>query len=424
MGTPQFPAWLLTMTAGERMGRDAVTGAIAVAPEPPGLSDVSQLRFRASSAPSLCRRVLLVVGTRPEAIKMAGVVSALRAAGGIEWHLCSTGQHQTMLTETLGDLGLAPHTDLGIMNDARNLSEIAAIAMQRLDAVIARYEPDWVLVQGDTTTAFAGAMAAFHRRVAVGHVEAGLRTWNRYSPWPEEINRKLVGAIATRHFVPTPAARENLRREGVPDADIVVTGNTVIDALLEMRARIERDPQLKAAIESEFAWLDRSKRLILVTGHRRESFGEGFRQICTALAAVAEREDVEIVYPVHLNPNVRGPVGQLLGDKARIKLIDPLRYSRFVYLMSRADILLTDSGGIQEESPTLGKPALVMRETSERPEAIASGAVRLVGTKAERIVAEVARLLDDPVAYAAMTGRRNPYGDGTAGRKIIEALTA
>jgi UDP-N-acetylglucosamine 2-epimerase len=265
-------------------------------------------------------------------------------------------------------------------------------------------------------------MAAFHRRIPVGHIEAGLRTGNRYSPWPEEINRKLVGAIASRHFVPTTTSRDNLLREAVPARDIVVTGNTVIDALLEMRERTHSDSALRSTLEREFSWLDRSRRMILVTGHRRESFGDGFRQICEALAAIAERQDVSIVYPVHLNPNVQKPVNELLGNHPRIRLIAPLGYARFVYLMDQAHILLTDSGGIQEEGPSLGKPVLVMRETSERPEAIAAGAAKLVGTSAASIISEVTRLLDDPAAYRSMTGKVNPYGDGTAGRKIIEAL--
>lgn len=400
-------------------------------PEPPsgrpagqggGLSDMSQLPLRPATIAAPCRKVMLVVGTRPEAIKMAGIVSALRTTSGIDWHMCSTGQHKSMLAETLADLGIEAHSDLQVMNDAKNLSDIAAIAMQRLDGILERYMPDWVLVQGDTTTAFAGALAAFHRRIPVGHVEAGLRTGNRYSPWPEEINRKLVGSIASRHFVPTTTSRDNLLRESVPAQDIVVTGNTVIDALLEMRARTRSDRTLRLALEKEFSWLDRSRRMILVTGHRRESFGDGFMQICRALAALAERKDVEIVYPVHLNPNVQKPVNEFLGNHPRIRLIAPQGYARFVYLMDQAHILLTDSGGIQEEGPSLGKPVLVMRETSERPEAIAAGAAKLVGTNAESIIGEVSALLDSAAAYAAMTGKINPYGDGTAGRKIIEAL--
>jgi UDP-N-acetylglucosamine 2-epimerase len=284
------------------------------------------------------------------------------------------------------------------------------------------FRPDWVLVQGDTTTAFAAAMAAFHNRIAVGHVEAGLRTGDRYSPWPEEVNRKLISAIATRHFVPTPTARDNLLREAVPEADIVVTGNTVLDALLEMDRRIQCDSALRTRLEAEFPWLDPSRPMILVTGHRRESFGEGFRRICQSISRIASRGDVQIVYPVHLNPAVRVPVYEALGDNPLVRLIEPLAYSRFVYLMGRARIILTDSGGIQEEGPSLNKPILVMRETSERPEAIAAGAARLVGTDPERIVPEVARLLGDPAAYAAMTGRPNPYGDGTASRRIIDAL--
>ncbi|MFM9941390.1 MAG: non-hydrolyzing UDP-N-acetylglucosamine 2-epimerase [Hyphomicrobiaceae bacterium] len=407
------------MSSGPESPEPTATGA---ASHQGGLSDMSQQPLRSAPAAIQCRRVMLVIGTRPEAIKMAGVVSALRAAGGIDWHLCSTGQHKSMLQDTLADLGIEANSDLHVMNDAKNLSDIAAIATQRLDGVMEQFQPDWVLVQGDTTTAFAGALAAFHRRIAVGHVEAGLRTGNRYSPWPEEINRKLVGVIASRHFVPTTTSRDNLLRENVPANEIVVTGNTVIDALLAMRERTRSDAKLKAELEAEFAWRDRSRRMILVTGHRRESFGDGFRQICEAVAAIADRGDVEIVYPVHLNPNVQQPVNELLGSNPRIRLIAPQGYARFVYLMDQAHILLTDSGGIQEEGPSLGKPVLVMRETSERPEAIAAGAAKLVGTNPRSIVGEVTRLLDDPVAYQAMTNKLNPYGDGTAGRKIIEAL--
>lgn len=399
-----------------------IPGQPSSKPHGQGLSDMSQQPLQSGVVAAPCRKVLLVIGTRPEAIKMAGIVSALRATTGISWHLCSTGQHKSMLADTLADLGIEADSDLQVMSDAKNLSDIAAIAMQRLDAVLETFQPDWVLVQGDTTTAFAGAMAAFHRRIPVAHIEAGLRTGNRYSPWPEEINRKLVGAIASRHFVPTTTSRDNLLREAVPARDIVVTGNTVIDALLEMRERTRSDSTLRSTLEREFSWLDRSRRIILVTGHRRESFGDGFRQICEALAAIAERQDVSIVYPVHLNPNVQKPVNELLGNHPRIRLIAPLGYARFVYLMDQAHILLTDSGGIQEEGPSLGKPVLVMRETSERPEAIAAGAAKLVGTSAASIISEVTRLLDDPAAYRSMTGKVNPYGDGTAGRKIIEAL--
>jgi UDP-N-acetylglucosamine 2-epimerase (non-hydrolysing) len=366
-------------------------------------------------------RILVVIGTRPEAIKMAGVVNALKARNDVEWMVCSTGQHKTMLTDILVDLGYQADVDLGIMGAASTLSDVAALAMQRLDGVLASYQPDWVLVQGDTTTAFAGALAAFYRKIKVGHVEAGLRTGNRYSPFPEEVNRKLITAVASLHFVPTETARQNLLQEGVPEADIKLTGNTVIDGLLATRERAMSEP-LRGEIEREFDWLRPGRRLILVTGHRRENFGEGFRQICQGLARIAEREDIEVVYPVHLNPNVRGPVTEILGNRSRIHLIEPLSYTRFVYLMSRAHILLTDSGGIQEEAASIDRPALVMRDTSERPEAIQAGAVKLVGTDADRIVAEVNRLLDDPAAYAAMTGKVNPYGDGTAGRQIVEAL--
>lgn len=367
-------------------------------------------------------KIALVVGTRPEAIKMAGLVYALRARAGVDWTLISTGQHARMLDDTLADLGIVPDVDLAIMRAANGLSEITAAAVAALDPVIRDLKPDWLLVQGDTTTAFAAALVGFYHKVAVGHVEAGLRTGDRYSPWPEEVNRKLVSAIAARHYAPTEVSRTNLLREGIADKDVVITGNTVIDSLLHMRARIAGDPALRTELERALPPLDPKRRMILVTGHRRESFGDGFRQICLALQRLAGRDDVEIVYPVHLNPNVRGPVFELLGGQANIHLIEPLRYSRFVHLMGRAHILLTDSGGIQEEGPSLGKPVLVMRATSERPEAITAGTARLVGTSADSIVAAVARLLDDASAYSDMSRTANPYGDGHACRRIVADL--
>lgn len=369
-------------------------------------------------------KVLLIIGTRPEAIKMAGLVYELRRRPDISWRLVSTGQHRSMLDETLDDLAIKPDLDLGIMQRSSSLADTTALAMQGLDPVIRDMAPDWVLVQGDTTTAMVGALAAFYHRARIGHVEAGLRTGNLSSPWPEEANRRLVGAIATRHFAPTTVARDNLLREAIAPETISVTGNTVIDALLDMQRRTREDVGLAAALQREFGWLDGARRMILVTGHRRESFGDGFRQICLALKRIAARGDVEIVYPVHLNPSVRGPVHELLGDDPAIRLIEPQRYSRFVHLMSRAHLLLTDSGGIQEEAPSLGKPVLVMRDTSERPEAIAAGTSRLVGTRVDDIVAQVGALLDDGGLYARMSRGVNPYGDGQASRRIIEDLSA
>lgn len=275
-------------------------------------------------------KVLLVVGTRPEAVKMAGLVYVLRQQTAIEWKLVSTGQHRTMLDHTFEDLGIKTDIDLNVMSQAQGLTELTAATLTRLSPVIEAEKPDWVLVQGDTTTAFVASLAAFYHKVAVGHVEAGLRTWNRYSPWPEEINRKLVGAIATRHFAPTPWSRDNLIAEHVAREDIVVTGNTVIDALLDMTARINRDPALRRSIEADLPTFDPAKRLVLVTGHRRESFGEGFQNICRALATLGRRKDVEICYPVHLSPAVKGPVFETLGSVPGIHLIEPQRYSRFV----------------------------------------------------------------------------------------------
>lgn len=355
---------------------------------------------------------------------MASLVYELRARPQIEWTLCSTGQHKSMLAQTLADLDLEPHADLGLMDQAQGLPAVTAAAMQKVYEVVGQIIPDWVLVQGDTTTAMAGALAAFYHKVPVGHVEAGLRTGNRYSPWPEEVNRRFISAVATRHFAPTEIARQNLLREGIATTDILVTGNTVIDALLHMSARIECDAGMRCRLDAEFAWLDSGKRLILVTGHRRENFGAGIEQICRALALLADRGDVEVVYPMHLNPNVRHPVLSILEGRPSIHLIEPLSYASFVYLMKRSTLILTDSGGIQEEAPSLGKPVLVMRNTSERMEAITAGACRLVGTETQTIVSAVNRLLDSAPDYMAMSHCANPYGDGTAGRKIIEDLAS
>ncbi len=367
-------------------------------------------------------KLLIVIGTRPEAIKMAGLVAALRRRPGVEWRVCATGQHGTMLDETMAELGLVADVNLGIMKSASGLPAITAAALLGLGPVIESFKPDWVLVQGDTTTAMAASIAAFYQKVPVAHVEAGLRTWDRYSPWPEEVNRKIVGAVAAKHFAPTETARANLLAEGVPAEDVVVTGNTVIDALLAMRERTRTEPALAQALKAEFAFLDPERPFILVTGHRRESFGDGFRQICLALREIARRGDVDVVYPVHLNPNVRAPVSELLSGEPHVHLLEPLGYSRFVHLMDRARILLTDSGGVQEEGPSLGKPILVMRDTSERPEAISAGSARLVGARADSIVAAVDELMSDPAAYAAMARPRHVYGDGLASERILAVL--
>lgn len=368
-------------------------------------------------------RVLSVFGTRPEAIKMAPVVRALRVAEGVEARVCVTGQHREMLDQVLSLFSIVPDYDLAVMRPGQSLGEITSAVLSALDGVLADFRPDIVLVHGDTTTTLAASLAAYYRQTPVAHVEAGLRTGNIYSPWPEEINRKVASAICELHFAPTDQSRTNLRNENVPDDRIVVTGNTVIDALHDVVKLIQTDSGLAAQLTSECG-IDGNRRIILVTGHRRESFGDGFERICGALARLAERPDVEIVYPVHLNPNVKGPVERLLGGHGNIRLLPPQDYLPFVYLMSRADLIITDSGGVQEEAPSLGKPVLVMRDTTERPEAVKAGTVRLVGTDEALIVSSVARLLDDRTAYEAMSIAHNPYGDGRAAGRILVAIRA
>ena len=367
-------------------------------------------------------RVLSVVGTRPEAVKMAMVARALAEADGIDHSLCVTAQHREMLDPVLRLFELEPDYDLDVMSPGQHLADVTSAILQGMRGVLDEARPDRVLVQGDTTTVLATAMAAFYARIPVGHVEAGLRTGNMSSPWPEEMNRKVADTLSDRHYAPTETARRNLLAEGVPDSGIVVTGNTVIDALLHVVGRLKSEPGLAERARAALPERDPGRRLVLVTGHRRENFGSGFEQICRALARIASRGDVELVYPVHLNPNVREPVFRLLGGHPNIRLIEPLDYLAFVHLMSEAHIILTDSGGLQEEAPSLGKPALVMRDTTERPEAVASGTVRLVGTDADRIADETARLLDDAAAYAAMARVQHPFGDGQASRRILQDL--
>lgn len=368
-------------------------------------------------------RVLSVFGTRPEAIKMAPVVKALLAAEDIDSRVCVTAQHREMLDQVLSLFEIAPDYDLNLMRPGQGLEDLTAAVLQSLSPVLADFLPQLVLVHGDTTTTLATSLAAYYQKIPVGHVEAGLRTGNILSPWPEEINRKVTGTIAALHFAPTEQSRANLLAESVPADTIDVTGNTVIDALLDVVAMLEAGGEHSSALERQFA-LDPSKRLILVTGHRRESFGDGFERICEALARLAARPDVEIVYPVHLNPQVKGPVEKRLSTLTNVHLIAPQDYLPFVYLMSRADIILTDSGGVQEEAPSLGKPVLVMRDTTERPEAVAAGTVKLVGTDADLIVSQVSMLLDDTAAYDAMSFAHNPYGDGKAAQRIVEHIRA
>ena len=367
-------------------------------------------------------RILTVFGTRPEAIKMAMVVKRMADTAGVVSGVCVTAQHREMLDQVLALFDIRPDFDLDIMAANQDLTHITTAVLDGMADVIERAEPDRILVHGDTTTTFAAALAAFYRKVPVGHVEAGLRTGNVMAPWPEEMNRRLADTIADLHFAPTEGARRNLLAEGVKEAGIFVTGNTVIDALLEISGRLETEPALAAEMAAQFPYLDASRHLILVTGHRRENFGAGFERICDALARLAARGDVDLVYPVHRNPNVSGPVRERLGNLPNVHLIDPLDYLPFVYLMGRARVIITDSGGIQEEAPSLGVPVLVMRDVTERPEALEAGTVRLVGTDTAKIVAETTRLLDDDAAFATMSAAHNPYGDGTASRRIVEEL--
>jgi len=375
-------------------------------------------------------KVLVVFGTRPEAIKLAPLVKALQAAPErFETRVCVTAQHRQMLDQTLRLFEVTPDVDLDLMRPEQSLEEFTARSLTALAPVVAEAAPDIVVVQGDTTTALTGALAAFYRQVPVGHVEAGLRTYDPYSPFPEEINRQLVSRIARLHFAPTARNRSNLLAEGISEAGILVTGNTVIDALFWMRDRLKRDSALGKAIAAEIATqagVDLAERpFVLVTGHRRENFGAGFQGICRGLAAIATRyPDIEVVYPVHLNPNVRRPVSEILGGLPNLRLIEPQDYERFVWLLDRCRLVMTDSGGIQEEAPSLGKPVLVMRDTTERPEAVEAGTVRLIGTEAERLLAEASRLLDDEAAYAVMARAHNPYGDGRACARILAALEA
>lgn len=354
---------------------------------------------------------------------MVPVVNRLSSVPGLQTRVCVTGQHREMLDQVLEVFGIAPEYDLSVMRPGQSLAEVAASMLTGVDDVLARWMPDWVFVHGDTSTSFVAALAAFYRKIRVAHVEAGLRTWDLERPWPEEANRQLTGRLTQLHFAPTAMARNNLLKEGVPADRIHVTGNTVIDALLTTTKRLKDDAALAAQVSGQFAYLDPLRRLILVTGHRRESFGHGFEEICHALKEISLRPDVQIVYPVHLNPSVREPVERLLGGLDNIHLIEPLEYVSFVYLMTKSFLLLTDSGGIQEEAPSLNKPVLVMRAKTERPEALAAGTVRLVGTNRDRIVDEVRELLDNRVAYEAMTSGKNPYGDGRAAERIAAVMT-
>ncbi|MBP5078180.1 non-hydrolyzing UDP-N-acetylglucosamine 2-epimerase [Pseudomonas chlororaphis] len=368
-------------------------------------------------------KVLSVFGTRPEAIKMAPLALALAEDGRFESKVCVTAQHRQMLDQVLDLFALTPEYDLNIMQPGQDLNTVTTAILQGMKNVFEDFKPDIVLVHGDTATTFATALAAYYQQIPVAHVEAGLRTGNLYSPWPEEGNRKLTGALAALHFAPTENSENNLLKEGVHPESVYVTGNTVIDALLDVVKKLEESSSLRAGLEEQFSFIRSGKKVILVTGHRRESFGGGFERICHALLDTAKAfPDVEIVYPVHLNPNVREPINRLLSGLDNIHLIEPLDYLPFVYLMNRSFIILTDSGGIQEEAPSLGKPVLVMRETTERPEAVEAGTVKLVGTEARAIAQHLELLLSDTAAYESMSFAHNPYGDGKACQRIIEVL--
>lgn len=353
---------------------------------------------------------------------MAPLVKVLRESLNLEVKVCVTAQHRQMLDQVLQLFEITPDFDLNLMRPGQSLTQLTCNILKGMEGVFSQYHPDWVLVHGDTTTSLGTSLAAYYHKVGVAHIEAGLRTHNLYSPWPEEGNRQLTGRLAGLHFAPTSQAQNNLLQEGISPSTIHITGNTVIDALLSVSQRLDSDEDLTSSIAAKFPFLEQGKQTVLVTGHRRENFGTGFESICRALRNIASKPGVQVIYPVHLNPNVREPVQRILTNIPNIILIDPLDYLPFVYLMKHCHIILTDSGGIQEEAPALGKPVLVMRDTTERPEAVEAGTVRLVGTDHNRITTEALRLLDDPQEYKKMAYAHNPYGDGRACQRIRTAF--
>lgn len=369
------------------------------------------------------KKILTIFGTRPEAIKLAPLIEALHADPRFLSRVCTTAQHREMLDQVLTLFDIVPDHDLDIMSPGQSLHQITARIIKGLEPILEAEKPDLVLVHGDTTTTLAASLAVYYAKIPLGHVEAGLRTGNMYSPWPEEGNRRVASALAQIHFAPTENARNNLLAENIPPESINVTGNTVIDALFSVTARLANDMELKRAMQSQFSFLNKKRKLILVTCHRRESFGSGLERICKALLKIAKcNPDIEIVYPTHPNPNVQAPANRFLSGVKNIHLIEPLDYLPFVYLMNRAHLILTDSGGIQEEAPSLGKPVLVLRDTTERPEAIDAGTVKLVGTNMELIVSEVDRLMRNPEAYDAISRIHNPFGEGKASAQILETI--
>ncbi|XZE17887.1 non-hydrolyzing UDP-N-acetylglucosamine 2-epimerase [Pirellulaceae bacterium SH449] len=367
-------------------------------------------------------RILLTFGTRPEAIKLAPLIKVLREQPAFDVKVCATGQHREMLDQVLDIFDIHPDFNLRTMTSGRSLTGLTCDLLTQIESVLLEFRPNWILVHGDTSTAMTASLAGFYHKVKVGHVEAGLRTHRLDSPWPEEGNRQIISRLADLHFSPTQTAKANLLRENIPEGQIVVTGNTVIDALFLIRDRLAGDQGLQSRLEKQFSFLDASKKLVLVTSHRRENFGIGLENICRALSELSQNQQIQIIYPVHLNPNVSDPVHRLLSGHTNVFLVPPIDYLSFVYLMQRSYFLLTDSGGVQEEAPSLGKPVLVMRDTTERPEAVAANTVKLVGTDSTRIVNAARELIEDLVAYGTMAHSHNPYGDGQACQRISKEL--
>ncbi|MEG3123072.1 non-hydrolyzing UDP-N-acetylglucosamine 2-epimerase [Sphingomonas sp. GB1N7] len=367
------------------------------------------------------RKILVVFGTRPEAIKLFPVVAALKAVPGLDMRTCVTAQHRGLLDQVLSIAGLVPDIDLDIMEPGQSLDRLTARLLTSLGEVMDAEQPDRVIVQGDTATAMVGALTAYYRKISVSHVEAGLRSGNIYQPWPEEVNRRIVAPIADQHFAPTETSAEALRRENIDPATIYVTGNTVIDALYATQAKLAADPGLASGLD-DIAARFADKRIILVTTHRRENFGDGMANIARAIQQIADRPDTAILFPVHPNPNVVSVMDEMLGTRDNVARVDPLDYPHFVRALGLCEIALTDSGGVQEEAPALGKPVLVMRETTERPEGVTAGTAKLIGTDSARIVSEISTLLDDKGAYSAMARAHNPFGDGHASEKIAGVI--
>ncbi len=367
-------------------------------------------------------KVLVVFGTRPEAIKMAPVISALKARSCFDVKVCFTGQHKEMAEQVFSVFGIKPDFDLAVMKKGQTLLDVTGNILRSMGELFSQYRPDVILVQGDTTTVFVSALLAFYNKIQVAHVEAGLRTGDRYSPYPEEMNRLLTTGLSNIHFAPTELSRQNLLKENVCDSDIFVTGNTVIDALFDAEKILLANKELMASLDEKFAAVSADKKVILITGHRRENHGEGIRNICAAIRHLAKRQDVELIYPVHPNPNINDVVSKELAGLDNVHLIQPLDYLSFIYMMRRSFMVLSDSGGVQEEAPSLGKPVLCMRESTERPEALEAGTVRLVGVDVRKIIAETEKLLDDPEEYHRRCSIANPFGDGTAAEKIADVL--